>query len=94
MSDVHAYLYVSFGIVIAVVLPVLVKFIRQQFPPGGKEALPPWLKKYGGLLLFSLVTALPCLAIWKTGHPNQQTGFYGYFLVGFGWESTIEKFLK
>jgi hypothetical protein len=93
MTDGQSYLWASFGVFIAVVLPVLVGFIRKQFPPE-RETLPPWVKKYAGLLLFSLVTALPALAIWKTQHPDEQLHWYGAFVVGFGWESAIEKFLK
>lgn len=93
MTDVQSYLWVSLGVLIAVVLPVLVKFIRQQFPPTDR-ALPPWAKKYGGLLLFSLVTAVPCLAILKTKYPGEQLPWFTSFLFGFGWESAIEKFLK
>jgi hypothetical protein len=93
MTDAQSYLCVSFGVLIAVVLPVLVGFIKKQFPPT-TEGLPPWAKKYGGLLLFSLVTALPCLAIFKTQHPGESLDFFKAFLLGFGWESAIEKFLK
>lgn len=92
MTDAQSYLFVSLGILIAVVLPVLVRFIKQQFPPNDR-ALPPWAKKYGGLLLFSLVTALPCLAIWKAQNPGGHLSWPGAFVLGFGWESLIEKFL-
>jgi hypothetical protein len=48
MTDAQSYLFVSLGVLIAVVLPVLVRFIKQQFPPNDR-ALPSWAKKYGGL---------------------------------------------
>jgi hypothetical protein len=93
MTDTQSYLWVSLGVLIAVVLPVLMGFIKKQFPPTA-GALPPWVKKYGALLLFSLLTALPCLAIWKTQHPGDQLTWFTSFLLGFGWESAIEKFQK
>jgi hypothetical protein len=96
MSDIQAYLWVAVGVFVAVIFPVLSGFIRQEFPAHapGQFQLPRWFKKYGGLLLFSLITSLICLAIWKSGHQDSTIDWFTAFLLGFGWESAVEKFTK
>jgi hypothetical protein len=94
MNDATMYGWVSLGVLIAVIFPVLSGFIRKEFPPTAAVGLPPWLKKYGALLIFSLVAALICLAIWKAGNPDKGIEWFTAFLLGFAWESTIEKFQK
>jgi hypothetical protein len=44
--------------------------------------------------LFSLITALICLAGWRSTHPNDTLPWFTAFLLGFGWESAIEKLQK
>lgn len=94
MGDTQSYLWVSLGVLISVIFPVLAGFIKKEFPPTGAVGLPPWLKRYGGLLVFSLITALIALAIFKAANPSTVLEWYTAFLIGFAWEATIEKFLK
>jgi uncharacterized membrane protein YvlD (DUF360 family) len=94
MTDWSMFLWVTIGVIVAVIFPVVSGFIRKEFPPTAALGLPVWVKKYGGLLLFSLITALICLAIWKATNPNKSLEWFTAFLLGFGWESTIEKFQK
>jgi hypothetical protein len=94
MNDLQMFWWVATGVAIAVVLPVLIGMIRQDFPATKAIGLPPWAKKYGVLLIFSLITALPCLAIWKTTNPKATLEWYTAFLLGFSWESGLEKFTK
>lgn len=49
-------------------------------------------KKYGALLLFSLVSALIVMAIYRNANPDATVSFWAAFLLGFGWEASIEKF--
>jgi hypothetical protein len=92
MTEANAYIWVVIGVIVAVIFPVLRGFIRGAFPPTAAVGVPPWVKKYGALLIFSLIAALICLAIWKQGNPTLTLEWYTAFLLGFGWESAIEKF--
>lgn len=94
MGDPQSYLWVSLGVMVSVIFPVLAGFIKREFPPTGAVGLPPWLKRYGGLLIFSLITSLIALAIFRATHPSDVLEWYTAFLIGFAWESAIEKFLK
>ena len=92
MSDLAAYMWVVLGVIVAVILPVLAAYIKKQFPTL-ETGLPPWLKRYLALLIFSMIVALVSLAIWKGQNPTAQLSWFTAFLIGFGWESAIEKFL-
>lgn len=91
MNDIYTYVWMAVGVFIAVVFPVISGFIRKEFPPTAATGLPPWLKKYGALFLFCLITALICLAIWKSNNPNKSLEWYTALLYGFCYESAIEK---
>jgi hypothetical protein len=93
MKDLAMFAYVAFGVVVAVIFPVLVRLIRAEFPPTFRGSLAPWLRRYVLLCLFSLVTALVVLAIYKAGG-GKDLLWYTAFLLGFSWESTIEKFQR
>lgn len=93
MSDIWAYLAIAGGVLVGVLHPVLLGFVRNQFPPTASGGLPPWVKKYGGLFLFCLVTALIVLALWKNANPEASLAWYAAFLLGYGWESFVEKSL-
>jgi hypothetical protein len=41
-----------------------------------------------------MIVALVSLAIWKGQNPTAQLNWFTAFLIGFGWESAIEKFLN
>ena len=91
MSDLAVYLTVALGVFVAVVYPVVLGYIRQQFPPATAGVLPPWTKKYVALLVFSLLTSLIVLAVYKGANPATKISFWGALAIGFGWESSVEK---
>jgi hypothetical protein len=95
MTDFQAYLWTCGGVIVAVILPVLKGFIMKQFPPTmAEEMLPPWVKKYGGLLVFGGVMAVVALAFWKSQNPSLQLQWYTAFLLGFTAEATLEKLVQ
>lgn len=92
---VKAYLAISLGVLVAVLWPILRGFITKEFKPLAAPGLPPWLKKYGALLIFSMATGLIALAIWDSANPDAEAPrFLVAFLIGFGWEAAIEKFIN
>ncbi len=95
MTDWNAFVWIAAGVIVAVVLPVLKGFIKGAFPPGKSEAiLPPWVLKYGGLLIFGGLTALIVLAVTKSQHPNLELRWYSAFLLGFSSEAFLEKLIQ
>jgi hypothetical protein len=94
VSDFVAYIYVVLGVLVAVVLPILVDYIKKQFPKYETAGIPPWLKRYLFLFVFSLIVGVVSLALWKTQHPTDQLHWFTAFIVGFSWESALEKFLR
>lgn len=94
MNELGPFGWVASGIVVAVIFPVLSGFVRNEFKPTAAVDPPSWVKKYGALLLFSLVTALICLAVWRSTYPSDTLPWFTMFLFAFGWESAIEKFQK
>ncbi|HEY2955744.1 MAG TPA: hypothetical protein VGK89_10900 [Candidatus Eisenbacteria bacterium] len=56
--------------------------------------IPPWVRRYLLLLLFSSIVALVSLAIWRGQNPQGAIPWFTAFLVGFGWESALEKFFR
>jgi hypothetical protein len=95
MSDVAGFLWVVLGVSVAVLFPVVRGFIKKEFPPtAGSAGLPPGVRRYGGLLLFSVVTGLVVFAIYKSQVSDEELAWHSAFLLGFGWEALIEKFLK
>jgi branched-subunit amino acid transport protein len=96
MSDPLAYVWIVVGVIVAVLLPILADYIRRTFPPSAAESvgIPPWLKRYLLLFVFSLVVALVSLALWKTQHPSDSLQWFTAFMIGFGWESALEKFMR
>ena len=61
MNDWSPFWWVACGVTVAVIFPVLSGFVRKEFKATAAIGLPPWVKRYGALLLFSLITALICL---------------------------------
>jgi len=94
MSDLLAYVWVVVGVIAAVVLPVLSAYIRREFPAQqGAALLPPWVVRYLLLLLFGVIAGVAAFAIWRAANPNTALHWFTVFLIGFGAESTLEKFL-
>src|SRR5262249_39936829 len=91
MGDLVAYLFVVLGVFVAVILPVVTAFVRKEFPPVADVTVPPWLRRYGALLLLSLIAGIVSLAIYRNANPAGELSWFNAFLLGFGWESLIEK---
>jgi uncharacterized membrane protein YedE/YeeE len=96
MSDRIAYVWIVLGVIVAVLLPILADYVKKTFPRLATESvgIPPWLKQYLLLFVFSLIVALVSLALWKTQHPTDTLQWFTAFMVGFGWESALEKFMR
>lgn len=92
--QVYAYLWITAGVIVAVIFPVLRALVTREFGTTQGDGLPPWAKRYLILFGFSLVTALICLAIWDAQNTTGTLAWYTAFLLGFGWESTVEKFFR
>jgi hypothetical protein len=94
MSELGAYVWVVAGVVVAVVLPVLSAYIRKEFPARmGGGLLPPWVVRYLLLLLFGLIAGGAAFAVWRASNPDTALHWFTAFLIGFGAESALEKFL-
>jgi uncharacterized BrkB/YihY/UPF0761 family membrane protein len=93
MSNFDAFWWIALGVFVGVVYPLLLGFIKKEFPVTTAGAMPPWLKRYGGLLIFCLLTALLVLIFYRSSNPDAQLDWIKAFLLGFGWESLVEKSL-
>ena len=94
MSDTQAWLAIALGVFVAVLYPILYRYIRKEFPVTA-GLVPPWVnqvsKKYGGLFVFSLMTAFIVLGLYRSAHPDTHLGFWTAVAMGFGFEATVEK---
>jgi hypothetical protein len=93
MGDIAAYFYIGLGVLIAVLYPIIVGWFKGVFPIT-KGAIPAWVKKYAALLVFCAVTSFIVLVIYRASHPDAQLPFYTAVMLGFGWESSVEKIFK
>ena len=94
MSDQVAYVWVVVGVIAAVLLPVLSAIVRKEFAAQqGPSLFPPWIRRYLLLLLFGLIAGIAAFAIYRAANPGAPLHWFTAFLVGFGAESTLEKFL-
>jgi hypothetical protein len=91
MSEVGAFVWMSVGVLVSVILPVLSGLVRKKFPKVAAPGPPPWLTKYALLFAFSLITGLVILAIYRSQNPTSMLLWYQAFLAGYTWEATIEK---
>lgn len=98
MSDFEAYLWVTAGIVLSVLIPFAMAVLK---PPPRAEGLgdkaKAWIgyvaKTYGKHAAASLLVGLLALAIAKnTG--LELNHWYQGLLTGYVWDSTIEKFFR
>jgi len=98
LSTIIALLYVFLGIVLSLVIPVLRKLATPP-PSGGKDVRPPsWFerlwpiaKPYVLLGLLSLALSVVTLAISQSQHVEMHY-WYQAFLLGYFFDSTIQKF--
>jgi hypothetical protein len=90
-----AYLGICLGVVIAVLYPILRGYITKKFPPTtAAPGIPEPIKKYGALGLFSLIVGLIVLAVWRETNPDTPPPeFLTAVLLGFAWQSTVEKLI-
>ncbi|MFJ5993142.1 hypothetical protein [Lentzea sp. NPDC092896] len=98
MSNIELVAAVALGVAIAVVCPTLYRYVRKQFPPEADGALlPTWmtaaLTKYGALFVFSLLTAVVLIGVYRTANPDTVFGFGEAVALGFGFEASLEKFV-
>jgi hypothetical protein len=97
MSGFEAYLWVVLGVFVAVVFPIIKAWIAPKPEGVVARGLPPWAVKYLKILAFALVTGVIVLAIYLAASnedPLQTARWFTLFLLGFSWESTIEKFMN
>jgi hypothetical protein len=96
VSDVQTWLSIALGVFIAVIYPVLYRYIRKEFPPTA-AIISPWVKevtkKYGALFVFSLLSAFVVFGLYRSNHPDARLGFWTAVCMGFGFEASIEKVL-
>jgi len=76
------------GVFIAVVLPPLSAYIKQQFQP---KAAVIDLKKYVALFAFCSIVGLLVLAFFRQAQPDNEITYFAALLAGYTWESTVEK---
>ncbi len=94
MSDLGAYFCVVAGVVVAVILPSMKAYIGEEFPQVAGPRIPPWVKRYIVLGVFGLIVGGLSLAIWKSMNRTEELSWFTAFLLGFGWESALEKFWR
>lgn len=94
MSDIQLWLSIALGVLVAVLYPVLYRYIRKEFP-ATEGLVSPWVKevfrKYGALFVFSLLTAFIVLGLYRSAHPDTKVGFWTAVCMGFGFEASVEK---
>lgn len=94
MSDIELWLSIALGVFVAVLYPVLYRYIRKEFPATA-GLVSPWVKevfkKYGALFVFSLLTAFIVLGLYRSAHPDTKLGFWTAVAMGFGFEASLEK---
>jgi hypothetical protein len=91
MGDVAAFFGIALGVLIAVVYPIVKGYVQDVYGATAAPGLPPWVKKYAILLVFCLLTALVVLAVYRSTEPDTEIGFWVALVMGFGWESSVEK---
>lgn len=94
MTDITAFSWISIGVIAAVLFPIISAYIKRTFQPPAMTTSSPWSKKVAMLLLFSWITALIVLAIYRSQNPSAVMPWHVSFLLGFSWESIVEKFMK
>jgi hypothetical protein len=92
MSDVVAFGWIVAGVFAGVLLPYLANIIRQEFPTTAGLGIPPWIKRYFLLFVFGVIVGGVTLAIYRAQNPTGELAWYTAFLIGYGWQATLEKF--
>jgi len=89
-SFLYPYLVACGGVLISVVLPPLAQAVKKSFRPTAGAVD---FGRYALLALFSLVTGIIVLAVYRAAHPNGLITWPAALLAGYGWEATLEKFV-
>jgi uncharacterized membrane protein SpoIIM required for sporulation len=84
-------LWAAAGVVVSVLLPILATYVRQHFPRPEANGIPLWLRPYLVLGVFSLIVAVLCVMWWMDQHPDKVLTEQKAFLIGFAWETVLEK---
>jgi predicted Na+-dependent transporter len=97
--SLELFLSVIGGVITSILLPVIISSVRTQFAQAvpadvGESAWVrfariawPHIRKYLTLLIFSLLTSLLIVAFLG----DKLTGWSQAFVVGYAWDSTIQK---
>lgn len=80
------YAYCVAGILVSIVLPLLRRLLPK--PAALTLDLSPW-KRYLGIGLFSLITAVIVIAFGKSSVASWL--WYDALLAGYAWDSTLQK---
>jgi hypothetical protein len=89
-------LWVIAGVLAAVLLPVLGEAVREGTGAASSlVAMPGWLRKALIFAAFGIVAGIASLAVWMSQQPDPppEIKWQTAFLVGFGYEAALEKFL-
>jgi hypothetical protein len=82
----YQYWFCVLGILISIVLPILRHLLPKPIPL--VAGVPAW-KRYTGIGLFSLITAVVIVALGKGSVSNWF--WYDALLAGYAWDSTLQK---
>lgn len=85
----YQYWFCVVGILISIVLPILRQLLPKPAPLA--SAVPPW-KRYAGIGLFSLVTAVVVIAFGRGSVSSWQ--WFDALLAGYAWDSTLQKVIN
>jgi len=86
---VYQYLFCVLGILISIILPILRQLLPKPAPFVSEASA--W-KRYAGIGLFSLITAVVVVALGK----GSVSGWFWYdaLLAGYAWDSTLQKVIN
>lgn len=97
--NIELYAAAAAGVATSIVLPVLVRSVREEFSAAvpqaeGQSRLArifkaawPMVRKYLSLLVFSLIMAAVIVAVGG----QHMEGWHTAFLAGYAWDSTVQK---
>ena len=93
--DLGVFLWTVAGVLAAVLFPILAAAVKREFPARVVgSGMPPWVRKYAILFIYAALASLAGLAIWISQNPDEKIPWFTAFLIGFGAEAAIEKFLN
>jgi hypothetical protein len=95
MTDIRAYSWIVIGVAVSFIIPVIIQSLRPM-PPGSKSVSGMsrfWAiaKPYFLMAVASVLLAIVTLAIAKSSNVDLGA-WYKAFLLGYFWDSTVQKF--